>query len=844
MDEAVWATAPQASGFIQSAPSPGDPSSERTEAAVLYDEDALYVGVKAYAQRPGALVRRLVRRDDFSGFSDRVFIEVGSPADERTAFSFGVNLAGARQDVVLADDLNDGDATWDGVWDSAVRMFHDATGEGYVVEVRIPFSQLRFDPSNGRPWQFNIQRDIAAAGESAYWSPITPDADGYVSQFGLLTGLEGLRAPRRAEVLPYAATRLTRAPGDAADPFYDENALSPRVGLDAQVGLTSGLTLTATINPDFGQVEADPAVVNLSQFETFYAERRPFFVEGTEAFRFGSTRGAGSSERPSFFYSRRIGGEPTPFWSIYGDSASVVGADGTEYRDEVDWLNAPEQTTIAGAAKLSGQVGPWTVGLLEVVTTSEDADFVTADGTRSSLPVAPFANYLVGRAQRNWRGGRSVVGGFLSSVIRDTRTEAFGPVLGAAATVGGVDLETATQDRAWTLSAVAAGSAVTGEPAVITALQRAPQRYYQRPGADYLDLDPTTESLRGYRVETSLAKTGGGRHWRGALTLGATSPGFETNALGYQERADFLSADWEVRYNEPSPGASFLNYASVFAYGAQGFNYGGDPVLQNYNLGSYVQFSTLWGSQLIATVRPAYSNDRLTRGGPLTERPPDGSLSLFISSNSARRLAGTLTLGGRREFPHDYANVGNEWTVLIRPRVSYRPTDALTLSLEPEWTQAYNTDLFAGRGAATAGEPGEIDGAVNVFQDYRYESLGLGLRTDWAFSPDLTLQLVAVPKVDALEFGERRALAEAGSYNFVPLGGFSYTDYTRLSLRGNAVLRWEWRAGSTFYAVWQQVRDEYPDEFLGLGVFDDLDDVFGAEVTNVFLVKASYWFGL
>ncbi len=844
MDEAAWGAAPRATGFVQSAPTPGAPSTEPTEVAVLYDDDALYVGVRAYARDPSTLVRRLVRRDGFGDLSDRVYIEVGSPADGRTAFSFGVNLAGAQQDVVLANDQNDGDATWDGVWDSAVRPFSDVDGTGgYVVEVRIPFSQLRFDPSNGRPWQFNVQRDVGATGEVAYWSPISPEADGYVSQFGVLTGLEGLQAPRRAEVLPYVATRLTREPGSVDDPFYDENALSPRVGLDAQIGVTSGLTLTATINPDFGQVEADPAVVNLSQFETFFAERRPFFVEGTEVFSFGGTRGRAAAERPTFFYSRRIGGQPSSFRAVYGDSVSADGPDGDPVRDRVFWTDVPEQTTIAGAAKLSGQAGPWTVGLLEAVTTDEDAEFVTEGGFRSRLPVAPLANYLVGRAQRNGRGGRTVVGGFLSSVIRDTRTEAFGPLLAATATVGGVDLETATASRAWTLSAVAAGSVVTGDADAITALQRAPQRYYQRPNTGYLTVDPDAESLRGYRVETALAKTGGGPHWRGSLTLGATSPGFEVNDLGYQERADILSADWNVSYNEPRPGASFLNYAQVFAYGAQGVNYGRDHVLQNFNLGTYVQFSNLWGAQVIATGRPAYKNDRVTRGGPLTERPPDGSLSLYLASNSARRLSGTLTLAGRRELPHSYAGVGNEWTVLVRPRISYRPTDALALSFEPEWTRLYNTDFFIYRAAAEAGAPGEIGGALNAFQDYRLESLGLGLRADWAFTPDLTLQLVAVPKVDALEFGSVRALAEAGSYDFVPLGGDGVADYTLLSLRGNAVLRWEWRPGSTVYAVWQQVRDEY-DVFQSLDVLGDFGNVFGADVTNVFLIKASYWFGL
>ena len=231
LDEEAWAEAPVASGFLQSEPAPGEPASETTEVRVLYDASAIYVGIRALVRDPSTLVRRLVRRDGFGDMSDRVFVEIGSPADGRTAFSFGVNLAGARQDVVLANDLNDGDATWDGVWDSAVRPFADASGaSGYAVEIRIPLSQLRFDPANERPWEFNVQRDIAATGERTYWAPISPEADGYVSQFGLLTGLQGLRAPRRVEVVPYAATRLTRAPGEIGDPFYEVNDLSPVSG--------------------------------------------------------------------------------------------------------------------------------------------------------------------------------------------------------------------------------------------------------------------------------------------------------------------------------------------------------------------------------------------------------------------------------------------------------------------------------------------------------------------------------------------------------------------------------------------------------------------------------------
>lgn len=823
LDEPVWSRSPVADGFRQSEPRPGDPISERTEVRVLFDDDALYVGVWAYVRDPATLVRRMVRRDGFGDITDRVFVEIGSPADGRTAFSFGVNLAGARQDVVIADDRDDGDATWDAVWDSAVRPLTGAEGEGYAVEIRIPFSQLRYDPTNGRPWEINFQRDIAATGERAYWAPILPDTDGYVSQFGTLHGLDGLRAPRRAELVPYAATRLTRAPGNAADPFYDANAVVPQVGLDARVGLTAGLTLTATVNPDFGQVEADPAVVNLSQFEVSYDERRPFFVEGTDVFAFGRTRGRTSASRPRFFYSRRIGGAPSAFRALYADAAYA-------------WLDSPEQTTIAAATKLSGQAGGWTLGLLDAVTTGEEARFFTPDGDRASLPVAPLTNYFVGRARRSWRGGRTVAGGFLSSVLRDTREAAFRPVLASSATVGGLDVEAATADRAWTVSAVAAGSWVHGEAPVIQALQTAPQRYYNRVDVGHLSVDPDATSLQGYRTEVALAKTGGDPHWRGSLTLGATSPGFETNDLGFQERADLLSADWEIRYNEPSPASPLLTYATVFAYGAQGLNYGGESILQNVSLGSFVRFTNLWGAQLIGTFRPTYLNDRLTWGGPIAERPSDTSVSAWVGSNGARRLSASIEVAARAELPHEYGNVGHEWTTLVMPRLWYRPTDAIALSFEPDWTRAFNTDQYIRYDEANAAGTGD------VFADVWIESLDLGLRADWAFTSDLTLQLFAEPSVTAVEFGGLRELARPASYDFLPAEG-EVEGFARLALRGNAVLRWEWRPGSTVYAVWQQVRDEYGG-FRDRTAFGEVGDVFRGDATNVFLVKATYWFGL
>ena len=836
LDEPVWSRAVAAGDFVQAEPAPGEAASERTEVRVLYDGRALYVAVQAYAQDPGSLVRRLVRRDDFSDLSDRVFVEIGSPSDGRTAFSFGVNLAGARQDARLTDDRNTGDLTWDPVWDSAVRAV-EGPEAGYIVEMRIPFSQLRFDADSDRPWEFNVQRDIASTGEIAYWSPVLPEADGYVSQFGRLEGLEGLRPPRQVELLPYAASRVTREPGDLADPFYQETDLDPRIGLDARVGLTSGLTLSATVNPDFGQVEADPAVVNLSQFEVFFEERRPFFIEGSDAFDFGGTRGRAAPDRPTFFYSRRIGTEPAPC-AVYPSEAVCAGTAGA-------YLDVPEVTPIAAATKVSGQAGAWTLGLLDAVTLEQDVRFFVPVDGELGRAVSPLANYLVGRAERAWRGGRTVAGGFVSSVVRDASDNVFTPVFASSATVGGADVEVGTPSRAWTLSAVAAGSVVQGDASVIEGLQRAPQRYFQRADATYLDVDPEAEALSGYRLEAAVAKTGGGRNWRGSMTLGATSPGFEVNDLGFQQRADLLSANWEARYNAPNPRLDVLNYATVFAYGATEFNYGGDWIGQDVNLGSFVRFSNLWGAQVIGTYRPTYLNDRLTRGGALAERPADVSVSTFLGSNGAKRLFGSVSFAARAELPHDYENVGTEWTRVLRLRMTYRPTDAVTLAFEPDWTSANNTDQYRGSEAAAAGEPGAIGGRRYLFLDYRLERLDVGLRADWAFTPTLTLQVVAVPQVDAFRFGDVRALAEAESYDFVPYTGSvsPFGDFTQLSLRGNAVLRWEWRPGSTFFAVWQQLRDER-EGLRGLDVLSDVGDVFSGDLTNVFLLKASYWFGL
>ena len=863
LDEAAWARAAPAAGFVQLAPAVGAPSSERTEARVLYSGADLLVGVKAYARDPATIVRRLSRRDEIPT-SDVIFVEIGSPADGRTAFSFAVNAAGVRADGVISNDVNDLDLSWDPVWDGAAAPFQDADGAGYAVELRIPLSQLRYDAAGAAPWQLQIQRDIPATGETSFWAPILDD-DAYVSRFGTLTGLRGLRAPRRAEVTPYAAARVTREPGDAADPFYDETALAPLVGADAKIGLTSGLTLTATVNPDFGQVEEDPADLNLSQFETRFAERRPFFVEGADVFRFGAVRAGGSDERPEFFYSRRIGDEPLPFAALYPDTSAA-------------FAELPEQTTIAGAGKVSGQLGGWSLGVLDALTTDERARYVGPGGLQQELRVAPLTNYLVARARRAWNGGRTAAGGFASSVLRDDVSGPFAARLVEAATVAGLDAEHAFPGRAWTVSGVLAGSVLAGDAAAVARLQQSSARYYARPDADHLTFDPDATALSGYRAEAGLARTGGDPHWRGRVVLGATSPGFEVNDLGFQQRADYLSADWGVDYIERAPGPAFLRYLQLYAFGTEALNYGGDHVNQRYNLGGFASFSNLWTSQVVASYRPVYVNDRLTRGGPLALRPSDAALSVRVNTNAGARLAGGLRLAARSDLPHDHANVGLESSLVVQPSAAWRPTEALRLELAPSLTLATNTDQYLG----SISDEASVFGRRYLFSDTEIEQLAVELRADWTFSPRLSLQLYVEPSAFGVQYRDFRQLAARRTYDFerfdaqaqvltgydendepvsrpaqpgeIPSfyavtpadGGAPFTipnrDFTQLALRGNAVLRWEWRRGSTFFLVWQQTRDEFDD--YGGSPFGDLGDAFRATGRNVFLAKWTYWFGL
>ncbi len=848
LDEEAWARATPSTGFTESYPDPGAQPTDATEVRVLWDDQAIYVGVRAFDSRPDSIAAPLARRDPAGIYSDWIHVIIDSYHDRRSAFRFSVNPRGVQRDVYAYNDGNE-DGSWDAVWQVATEI----DSLGWTAEYRIPLSQLRYHAgaAGERVWGFQVMRDVARREQRFSWAPWDRRSPGFVSRFGELRGIDGIRPVRRMEVQPYTSARLTRAPVEDGNPFFRSNHSSLTGGADVKVGLTSGLTLTGTINPDFGQVELDPAVINLSAFESFFNERRPFFVEGADVFRFGQVRTNINLDGQTFFYSRRIGRSPQRLLQ------------GTTYA----YVDAPQETSILGAAKVTGKVGPWTVGVMNALTNRESARYVTPDGEHHSTPVEPGTNYFLSRLQREYRAGNSVAGGMFSATTRGLAADGpLHPMLRSDAYFGGADFEHNWARRQWTLSGYLAGSHVRGSAEAIERTQRSPSRYWQRPDATHVRLDPNRTSLTGHIGEVALRYMG-----RYDMTLGykESSPGFELNDLGFQGPTDYRSATafFGRRVNEP--GRIFRD-RSGYAFTAGRWNFGGDPTLIIAGAGGNGTFRNMFYLGAEGNVSVASYDERLTRGGPIARRPPGYEVSTFFGSPSRNRVSinGNMGLFGSEGGSHgSNANLNADW----------RPSSAVRLQVGPNVSMRRGSAQYVT--AVTDAAATETFGRRYVFGEIEQTTFGLSTRLDWTFTRDLSLQLYAQPFVAAGRYENFKEFGEPRSYDFdqygrdrgtvcrygnriiiapeaaldcpvtTPAGDdarfnvrFDDPDFNLRSLRGNAVLRWEYRPGSALFLVWQQQRSG----ILPIGTFDltrDLEGILREPSTNVFLVKATYWIG-
>jgi hypothetical protein len=830
LDDAAWALAEPISGFVQRDPDEGEPATERTEVRVLYDDGALYVGIRAYDSEPDKIIGQLTRRDAYSP-SDWLVVSIDSYLDRRTAFEFRVNPAGVERDSYLYDDTNRDDS-WNAVWDVATSK--DA--EGWIAEFRIPLTQLRFSDAPQQVWGFNVQRVIQRKNEIDFWKPIAKDAPGWVSEYGDLAGLDGIQPKRRLEVLPYVLAQQAFTPAVQGNPFQDGTEWFGNAGADVRYGLNNSLTLNVTLNPDFGQVEADPSVVNLSAFETFFAERRPFFLEGQNIFDFRLSNFSGAEQ---LFYSRRIGRAPQGFADPRGG-----------------FVKMPLNTTIIGAAKLTGKSADgWSIGVLDAVTAEEKATVIADDGSRYRDPVEPLSNYFVGRVSKDFREGQSAVGSIFTATNRSLPNEL--RHLRTAAYSGGVDARTRFWNGNWEVSGQLLGSRIQGSRAAIEIAQLSPARYFRRPDADHLTFDPNRTNMMGTSGAFSFAKIGGG-HWRGEVTGEWVSPGFETNDLGFQRRADVMRGSAWIQYREFTPGKIFRRYSlNTNFWNMQTF--GGERTATGTNVNGNFTLLNYWGGWGGFNYEFPALNILVLRGGPAMKAP------------SGYNAWGGFFTDNRKSLVAEFG--GWFWTDPERSQAagvsvnfSYRPTSNIRLALGPSYNRMHDDWQWVTNQ--------DLDGTMRYFTGVLDQNtFSVTTRLDVTFTPNLSLQLYAQPFVSS---GEYTAFSEvvqpkADVYDdrFDPLeedrlsyepgsGGdpgtyhvdldrngetdFSFSDpnFNFKQLRSTVVLRWEYMPGSTFFFVWSQARTAFDFD----GSFNPSQDfrrLFGAEGDNIFSIKVNYY---
>ncbi len=833
LDDALWQAAPAGTDFIQKRPHPGQPSSQKTEVRIAYDPDAIYVGVRMYDTAPDSIVAQLARRDQ-GIYSDWIFICLDSYYDRRTGFVFGVNPRGVKMDLLLYEDTRE-DGGWDAVWDVATRQ----DSAGWTAEFRIPVSQLRYSTqaSNNDDvvWGLNVLRKIARYEEEAFWSPVRSDQNALVSVFGDLVGLRGIAQTRRLEVVPYSMSRLIRAPGDAANPFYRSNESSVGAGADIKLGITSALTLTATINPDFGQVEADPSVVNLTAYETFFPEKRPFFVEGFDIFRAGIGVGDGDSGNESLFYSRRIGRAPQ-------GSAP----------DAAEYVDMPQAATILGAAKLSGKTrSGWSIGALSALTAQETANFVDEGGQRDEVVVEPRTHYGVARIIKDFGNGESAIGGTFTTVNRDLPAELH--TLRSNAFAGGLSGRHRWNNGNFQITGFLVGSHVTGDTAAINRTQRSSARYLQRPDNDYAAYDPTRTSLSGYAAGFEFFKTGGG-HWRYAFVMNARSPGFEVNDLGYMQNADRILQVAYVGYDQYNPGKLFRRW-DINVNQWNGWNFGGSHNELAGNINGSMEFHNAWDMWWgVRRNQPRLSESAL-RGGPSMRLPGGSGFNVGIDSDERKAFNYWISFDYYAEDETDGRSIG------IYPGARWRLGNRAELRFTPGISLNRTAAQYIDRIDAGGNDTylfGALDQVTTSFTT----------RLSYTFTPNLSLQVYAEPFISAGDFGGFKQVVNprASSFNdrFATFAdgevaydaqdnryevnrngtqfGFDNPDFNFRALRSNAVLRWEYRPGSVLFLVWSQGREAF-DAYGDYNVRRDADRLFGARATNVFLVKATYWLG-
>ena len=828
INEDVWKTVEWQGDFTQQEPYEFAPPSQQTAFKILYDDNNLYVAVRAFDSEPEKIERRLGRRDHFDG--DWIAVGLSSHFDHLTGYGFSVNSVGVKGDGMVSNDTD-----WDDTWDPVYYVKTSIDDKGWVAEFKIPFNQLRFGKKEKYVWGLEVMRQLFRKEEMSLWQMVPKDASGWVSMWGELRGIENIKPKKEIALTPYIMGGIEKNPVEEGNPFETGAKGLYNAGLDGKIAVTNDLTLNFTVNPDFGQVEADPSQVNLSAFETYFNDKRPFFIEGSNIYKYPLIAGQ-SWSRENLFYSRRIGRYPQREIYLYDN----------EYSEQ------PQFTRILGAFKLSGKTqNGWSIGVLESLTNNE---FATVDsaGVRSKEIVEPMTNYFNARIQKDLVKGKTMLGGIFTATNRFIRDTVLN-FLPQAAYTGGLDFDHYWSDRTFNFKMKVLGSSISGTEESIIERQMAPQRYYQRPDATHLHVDSTLTQLSGVSGSANLSKIGGG-HWRYGLMGSFVTPGFSINDMGYQRRADVINETAWVEYIIWEPFSIFRKMSGRVNQWL-GWDFSGRWIYSGMRARLSTQFKNYWTSE-IALSNDGFDIDRhQLRGGPALRTPGTTGLKLELGSDKRKKLIGGAFVS-RNWGADDWKN-----DLDIGFNISYRPISNLQLSADPlfvhdKWTLAYveTTEYKA--------EPVYIVGSLNR------KSIQLNFRINYSITPELSVQYWGQPYLFSADYIGFKKVIDAGNKNYydqfhvfddseimleeqdnnyiVDESGDGQTDYSFANpdfsffeFRSNFVIRWEYIPGSTAYFVWSQGRNGSIDNG-SFYIQDRVKDLIDERPGNIFLLKLSY----
>jgi hypothetical protein len=822
LNDPCWKAAEWSGNYTQWIPNEGAQPSQPTQLKILYDDKNIYVAIRAIDKEPKKIIRKAARRDEFAG--DMVGVCFDSYHDRRTGFEFDVSAAGQKIDLLITNPMN-ADNNWNAVW--YVKTSNEDSA--WTAEFRIPLSQLRYSNDSLQVWGLHSWRWIDRLQQECDWEPQSSKGPGMLYLFGELHGIHGLPKSRRFEIMPYSVGKLSTFKKEDDNPFANTGRRwSGKAGLDAKIGLTSNLTIDLTVNPDFGQVESDPSVMNLSAFETFYEEKRPFFLEGRNIFNF-------DFDNSSLFYSRRIG-HVSLFYPTLNDN---------------EFIKYPDNTTILGAAKMSGKTARgFSIGVLQSLTANEHAS-IDSLGKRKRVNVEPLTNYALVRVQQDYKQGNTVLGGIFTSTNRFIKTPAL-DFMNRNAYTGGIDLLHQWHDKEYYLEAKLVGSNIRGNKEAMIDLQRSSARYYQRPDARHLHFDSTANMLSGSGGSIKIGKGSKGL-LRYSTEFTWRSPGFDLNDMGYMQMADVIKQKNSVYYFVNKPVSIFRTYNASLSE-TNNWDFGMRYLSSSVNLGIYLEFLNKWAFNASCGYTPQSLDIRILRGGSAMLIPSLLNQNVYMRTDPSRRLFFELS----SELNSSGYNSARYYS--IQPGIRYTPVTTLKLSASFNYSRSRN-DLQYITTAANGNDVQYILGRI------KQHTMAITFRVDYNITPEISIQYYGSPFATVGKYSDFKRVIDPRASKYYnrfaqvepTLNGNTYNvaesnnasnefefpnpNFDFSQFRSNLVFRWEYRAGSQVNFVWSQDRTSFVQpgsQTLSNGI-SSLREIFP---NNIFLIKFNYWFSI